>query len=70
MPMPAQRVVGTARIEFWPLNGRAQHVVVIDDRGRRLCFAYASREIAEQRIDDMAFCWGIRWDEKIEVLRP
>lgn len=69
--MPAQTVVGTARIEFWPQNGHCPHVVVIADRnGRRPCFAYMSRERAEERIDDLAFFWGTRWDEKIEVLRP
>lgn len=61
----------TGRIEYWPHNGIAKHVMRFKgERGQDLCFARLTRESAEREIDGAAYCMGEQWGDTCEVLRP
>lgn len=65
-------VVGTAKIEYWPHNGRAPHVVLVKEGNgpAAIVHAYFSRADAEMRVDGIALMWGSIWQNTIQVLRP
>lgn len=62
--------VGTAKIEHHPENGCAPHVVVTEFDGKRIWFAYQTREMAERNLDDIAFWITPQWGRDLQVLRP
>lgn len=71
-------IVGTAKIEHHPENGRCPHVVILAfDQvpnmafsGARLWFAYHCREEAEIKLDLLALSATAQWDQELQVLRP